>query len=175
MRGKPRVAKKRHVSTTLLLVGEGDAELVWLGHLKNLYVARGTGLKVTLKNAHGKGAAHVVDVAIRQSRNAAFDVKAALLDTDTDWTPQVKVRAAHAGVEIVASTPCLEALLLRAHGHPVTDRTSARLKSDFATRFGADAFELKVYQQFFPRAFVEECRKHVLEIDQILRLLEISR
>ena len=171
MRGKLKAAKKRYVAATLLLVGEGDAELVWLGHLKRLYVARGAGLVVTLKNAHGKGAAHVVDVAIRQSRNAAFDVKAVLLDTDTDWTQEVKVLAEKAGVEIVAATPCLEALLLRAHGYHVTGRTSARLKSDFAKRFGADALDIKVYQEHFPRVFVEESRKHVSEIDQILRLL----
>ena len=171
MRGKPKAAKKRHVAATLLLVGEGDAELVWLGHLKRLYVARGDGLVVTLKNAHGKGAAHVVDVAIRQSLNAAFDVKAVLLDTDTDWTPQVKILAEEAGVEVVAATPCLEGLLLRAHGYRVTGRTSARLKSDFAKRFGADALDLKGYQEHFSRSFVEESRKHVSEIDQILRLL----
>ena len=171
MRGKLKAAKKRYVAATLLLVGEGDAELVWLGHLKRLYVARGAGLVVTLKNAHGKGAAHVVDVAIRQSRNAAFDMKAVLLDTDTDWTQEVKVLAEKAGVEIVAATPCLEALLLRAHRYHVTGRTSARLKSDFAKRFGADALDIKVYQEHFPRVFVEESRKHVSEIDQILRLL----
>ena len=171
MRGKPKAAKKRHVAATLLLVGEGDAELVWLGHLKRLYVERGAGLVVTLKNAHGKGAAHVVDVAIRQSRNAAFDVKAVLLDTDTDWTPQVELLAEEAGVEIIAANPCLEGLLLRAHGCRVTGRTSARLKSDFVKRFGADALDIKVYQQHFPRSFVEESRKHVSEIDQLLRLL----
>jgi hypothetical protein len=171
MKEKPKAAKKRHVATTLLLVGEGDAELVWLGHLKRLYVARGAGLVVTLKNAHGKGAAHVVDVAIRQSRNAAFDVKAVLLDTDTDWTQQLKVLAKEAGVEIVAATPCLEGVLLRAHGCRVTGRTSARLKTDFAKRFGADALDINVYQQHFPREFVEESRKRVAEIDQLLRLL----
>lgn len=170
MSGKGKTAK-RQVAKTVLIVGEGDAELIWLGHLKRLFVSRGCGLVVTIKNAHGKGAAHVVDVAIRQSRNAAFDVKAVLLDTDTDWTQQVKVLAKEAGVEIVAATPCLEGLLLRAHGCRVTGRTSARLKSDFAKRFGADALDIKVYQQHFPRAFVEERRKHVSEIDQLLRLL----
>jgi hypothetical protein len=171
MRGKPKAAKKRNVAETVLLVGEGDAELVWLGHLKRLYVLRGAGLVVTLKNAHGKGAAHVVDVSIRQSRNAAFDVKAVLLDTDTDWTEQIKVLEKEAGVEIVAAVPCLEGLLLKAHGCRVTGRTSARLKSDFAKRFGADALDLKVYEQHFPREFVDESRTQVPEIDQILRLL----
>ena len=75
----------RQVARTVLLVGEGDAEVLFMQHLKCMFVQRGSGVVVTLKNARGKGAAGVVDFAIRQSRNAAYDVKAVLLDTDTDW------------------------------------------------------------------------------------------
>lgn len=171
MSGNPKAGKRRQVTKTLLLVGEGDAELVWLGHLKRLYVERGAGLVVTLKNAHGKGAAHVVDVAIRQSRNAAFDVMAVLLDTDTDWTEQVRVRAKKEGVEIVAATPCLEGMLLSAHGHPVEGRTSAKLKSDFAVNFGMNALDARTYEQHFSRTFLESIRTERAEIDQLLNLL----
>ncbi|MEI2642189.1 MAG: hypothetical protein V9G10_07610 [Candidatus Nanopelagicales bacterium] len=44
------------------VVGEGDAEVLFMQHLKSLYVQRGSGVVVTIKNARGKGAAHVVDV-----------------------------------------------------------------------------------------------------------------
>ena len=54
MKGKPR---QRHVARTVLLVGEGDAELSFMQHLKRIYVQRGSGVAVTLKNARGKGAA----------------------------------------------------------------------------------------------------------------------
>ncbi len=171
MSGNLRLAKKRYVARTLLLVGEGDAELVWLGHLKRLYVARGAGLVVTLKNAHGKGAAHVVDVAIRQSRNAAFDAKAVLLDTDTDWTDKVRVRAKKEGVEIVAASPCLEGMLLSAYGHQVEGRTSAKLKSDFVVKFGMTALDTRTYEQHFPRTFLDNIRTELAEIDQLLNLL----
>ena len=78
----------------LLLVGEGDAEVQLIQHLKRLYVERGSGIVVTIKNARGKGAGHVVDFAYRQSRNAAYDAKAALLDTDTDWNDKPAPRRA---------------------------------------------------------------------------------
>jgi hypothetical protein len=171
MSGRPTTVKRRFVARTLLLVGEGNAELVWLRHVKSLYVARGAGLVVSLKNAHGKGAGHVVDVAIRQSRNYAYDAKAVLLDTDTDWTEQVRARAKKECVEIVTAIPCLEGMLLSAHGHQVEGMTSAKLKSDFAVRFGMTALEAKTYEQYFPRIFLEKARTKFAQIDQLLNLL----
>jgi hypothetical protein len=46
---------------TLLLVGEGYHEEAFLSHVKQIYAPRGCGLAVTIKNAHGKGAMHVID------------------------------------------------------------------------------------------------------------------
>ncbi len=69
---------------TLLIVGEGRHEEAFLNHLKKLYVPRGCGLSVTIKNARGKGALHVVSWTARQIANADYDVVAVLLDTDVD-------------------------------------------------------------------------------------------
>jgi len=69
-----------------------------LKHLAALCVQRGGGVRVKVKDARGKGAANVVDVAIRQSRNADYDERAALLDTDVGWnqTTAVRLRAKEA-------------------------------------------------------------------------------
>lgn len=56
-----RNPKPRQVARTVLLVGEGDAEVQFMQHLKGMYVQRGSGVVVTVKNARGKGEAHVVD------------------------------------------------------------------------------------------------------------------
>ena len=69
----------------MLIVGEGRHEMAFLNHLKQLYVPRGCGLGLTIKNAGGKGALHVIEWTIRQMANADFDTVATLLDTDTDW------------------------------------------------------------------------------------------
>lgn len=49
-------AVSRQVARTVLLVGEGDAEVQFMQHLKGMYVQRGSGVVVTIKNARGKGA-----------------------------------------------------------------------------------------------------------------------
>lgn len=145
MRGERR---RRQVVRTVLVVGEGDAEVLFLQHLKGLYVQRGSGVMVTIKNARGKGAAHVVDVAVRQSRNAAYDLVVALLDTDADWNDKTRASARKSRVHVASCEPCLEAVLLSVHHGPVQDRNTAQLKQDFENRFGGAAHDPTVWRHF---------------------------
>lgn len=139
---------RRQAARTVPLVGEGDAEVLFLQHLKALYVLRGSGVAVTIKNARGKGAAHVVDFARRQSVNAAYDIVAALLDADTDWNDKTRVAARRAKVQVVLCEPCLESLLLQVHRHPVEERSTQQLKQDFAARYGGPAHDERVLRHF---------------------------
>jgi hypothetical protein len=109
-------SERRQARRTVLLVGEGTAEESFLKHLKELYVERQGGVAVTIKNAHGKGAANVVDHARKQQRNADYDVVAALLDTDTDWNDATRKQARLGKVHPVPCSPCLEAVLLEIAG-----------------------------------------------------------
>jgi hypothetical protein len=88
-----RGATGRPPCRTLLIVGEGDTEVAFLSHLKSLYVPRGSGMQVTLRNAHGKGPEHVVEFALGQARQFSFDTCAAVLDTDLAWPPATVKRA----------------------------------------------------------------------------------
>ena len=172
MKGKPR---QRHVARTVLLVGEGDAELSFMQHLKRIYVQRGSGVAVTLKNARGKGAAHVVDFAIRQSRNAAYDVKAVLLDTDTDWNDKTRATARKARVQVMACEPCLEAILLNMHKAPTEGRSTAQLKQDFAAKFGAPASDATVYPKYFGAVLVNEAKARSVVVGELLRFMTQTR
>lgn len=102
---------RRRAARTVLLVGEGDTEVLFLQHLKSLYVQRGSGVAVTIKNARGKGAAHVVDFARRQSSNAAFDAVAASRHRHS-WSDKTQAAARGARVQVITCEPCLEAVLL---------------------------------------------------------------
>jgi hypothetical protein len=78
--------KKWKARKTLLIVGEGYDEVAFLNHLKQFPGVCGRGVEITVRNARGKGAAGVIDCAIKLTANAAYDQVAVLLDTDTDWT-----------------------------------------------------------------------------------------
>lgn len=77
------MARKKHqVRKTLLIVGEGDSEVAFLKHLRELYCSGGVGVRVTIRNAHGKGPENVIAFAARQAGIYSYDAHAALLDTD---------------------------------------------------------------------------------------------
>lgn len=164
------LAPKRQVARTVLLVGEGDAEVLFMQHFKSLYVQRGSGVVVTIKNARGKGAAHVVDFAFRQSRNAAYDVKAVLLDTDTDWNDKTRASARKAKIHVMPCDPCFEAVLLNAHQAPVDGRMTAHLKQDFAARFGASASDPSILRHFSREVF-NDARSRITVLNDLLNLL----
>ena len=161
----------RYVRRTVLLVGEGDAEVAFIKHLKSLFFDRGGGIAVTVKNARGKGALGVVEFAIRQSKTADYDVKAALLDTDADWNEKTEAKARKAKVQIVASQPCLEAVLLALHGHAAQNLSTAKYKQAFATEFGAPAHDAGVYATHFPLQLLNKAKDDSPQLVQLLALL----
>ena len=157
---------------TILLVGEGHAEVALLTHLKGLYASRGSGVAISIRNARGKGAAYVVNYAIRQTRNAAYDRVVTLLDADadTDWNSAVRSKAARARIEVIACAPCLEVLLLQVRDEMVRDGlTSVQIKQQFETRFGAPAHEPRIYSEHFGRQYLDHARHRLGEPDRLLR------
>ncbi len=165
-----RNSTTRQVARTVLLVGEGDAEVQFMLHLKGLYVQRGSGVVVTIKNARGKGAAHVVDFAFRQSRNAAYDMKATLLDTDADWNDKTRAAARKAKIHVMPCHPCLEAVLLAVHHAPVEGRTTAQLKQVFLARFGSAASDTSILRHF-SREVMDEARSRIAVLSELFNLL----
>jgi len=98
---------RRVARHTVLLVGEGTTEWAFLKHIKALYISRGCGVSAAIKNAHGKGPDHVVDYAIRQCRNAAYDRVVVLLDTDLTMSVAVRKRVRSRKIHVIGSTPCV--------------------------------------------------------------------
>jgi len=72
--------KTRVVRQTLLVVGEGDAEIAFVRHLKAIY-RDALGRAVQEANAHGKGGRHVLETAVQRARNRDYDKVILLLDT----------------------------------------------------------------------------------------------
>jgi len=161
-------------SRTLLIVGEGRHEEAFLNHLKQLYVSRGCGLSVTIKNARGKGAKHVVEWTIRQIANAAYDDVAVLLDTDKDWSLAIEKKARLKKIVVFASDPCFEAVLLRALGkHPVGDAKA--LKKTIAPYLKGDATIRENYREHFGDEQLQVARTRELIVDKLLTALGNSK
>jgi hypothetical protein len=134
----------REVIPTMLIVGEGYAEVALLQHLKALYVPRGAGLALTIDNARGKGAKNVVHTALRKARVYAYDHVWVLLDTDQDYDERLVSEAKRKKIHIAACNPCLEAELLRIKSIEPTG-LSADIKRQFERHYAMPAHEAAVY------------------------------
>lgn len=154
---------------TLLIVGEGRHEAAFLNHLKQLYVPRGCGLSVTIKNARGKGALHVIDWTSRQMANADYDVVAALLDTDVDWNEKAIRLARTKKILVLKAEPCFEAMLLRLIGKPAEDDAQT-LKKQFAPFVNNDATQREHYALHFGNDRLQAGKGHEPTIAQLLKL-----
>ena len=163
---KPRVQKR-----TLLLVGEGRDQEAFLKYLKSRLVSRGAGLVVTIKNAKGKGAKHVIEWTIKQAANAAYDEIGVLFDTDTDcWTPMVEQQAKKNNILLLKSEPCFEAMMLRMLGkNPET--TTEKLKKQFSPFVDGDATESENYAKHFGLEMLSAYQHKEPAIKQLLTLL----
>ncbi len=154
----------------MLIVGEGYDEVAFLNHLKQLYVPRGCGLSVTIKNARGKGALHVINWTAGQSANAEYDVVAALLDTDTDWNAKTEKLARTKRIQVLKSEPCFEAMMLRLIGKSATG-DAYTLKKQFAPYVNNDATLRDHYAANFGMGCLQAGRGKEPTIDALLALL----
>lgn len=162
--------KGRAARHTILLVGEGTTDSAFLKYIKSLYISRGSGVSATVRNARGKGPDHVVDYAIRQCRNAAYDRVVALLDTDLEMSAAVRRRARSKRIQIIKAEPCLEGLLLKILGEHVP-ATSADCKARVGNTLPARLTTPENYQVYFSKDSLEGRRDDVPELGRLLDYL----
>jgi hypothetical protein len=159
----------RQASRTLLLVGEGETEVAFLTHVKRIYAPRGCGLAVKVLSARGKGPENVVETVVRHSAFRGYDTRAALLDTDIAWTPDVLRRAASKRITLIGSDPCLEGLLLTVLGQPAP-RRSSDCKRAFSSVFRGNPLRAGDYSVQLGRAALDAARSRVGPLGSLLAL-----
>lgn len=171
-------AKPRAVRETLLVVGEGDAEVAFVRHLKRIY-GDTLGRSIQEINAHGKGGRHVLETARRRANNRDHDKVVLLLDIDTDWSDEerAKVRKSRVGkrgrLDVIESEPCLEAWLLRILGVD-TEGDTRHMKREFKRRTGCEAHEFPWMAQL-TRAMLDEARERVPQLAALMNHMGIKK
>jgi RloB-like protein len=103
----------RQQRTTVLIACEGHAEEVFLNHIRSTFLHREGNTALTIKNAHGKAARHVLKQAIACLSRQAYDRVAITYDTDDDLSLQEHRHAQAKRIVLLPSSPCFEATLLQ--------------------------------------------------------------
>lgn len=140
---------------TLHLTVEGEAEQLLANRIRAKLTAGKMGPSTRVLNARGKGALNVVQTSLRCTTKGDYDVRAVILDTDTDWTDRAKKLARQGRLVVIEMSPCLEAVLLCAKGLHVPDSTAA-CKDAFARHFGGPAHDPRVIDRHFTVEFLQE-------------------
>lgn len=162
---------RKPVLTTILLVGEGKTEVAFLSHLKSLYIQRNCGIKLTIKNARGKGPEYIVNFAIRQRNNTAYDRVAVLLDTDLAWSDAVRKSARKNKLTLLGSTPCIEGFLLDILMQHVPPETLV-CKQRCTDVISGSLFNQESFQAKFAQEFLETRRGDIAVLDRLLKYFE---
>ncbi|MCL4315541.1 MAG: RloB domain-containing protein [Gammaproteobacteria bacterium] len=167
---KRKTTRTRVVLKTVLLVGEGHSEKAFLEHLKSLYISRGCGVHVTIRNAYGKGPEHVIEKVTRYARNADFKLKAALLDEDIPWSPQIIQYAKRNRVSLIGSSPCLEGFLLKILNQPVPD-VCKTCKDKLHPQLPGKPTLSSSYAGLFSKASLETRRSVIEDLENLIKIL----
>lgn len=169
-RTNPFKKKRRAAKTTMLVYGEGQAEEMFLKHLRGLY-AYNSGIVITIKKGKGGTPEGIVKSAVNYS--GAFDRKIVVVDNDKSKNEMEKARKKAKGysIELIENTPCLEAILLSiSESKNFHSKSSAWCKREFEKKYIAkkQRAELHRYEELFSKATLEKSRKKVDILNQLL-------
>jgi hypothetical protein len=168
----PKRSAHRSARSTLLLVGEGKTEKVFLKYLCSLYCNNGEGVAATIKQARGKGPENVIGKTARYAQNNGYDRHVALLDKDIPWSEKIVKFARQKRIDLVESNPCIEGLFLSIMNKSVPD-SPQKCKAAIINFFPSlKPLERESYAQYFSKTVLEEARKRIPELDRLLQYLE---
>lgn len=178
---KPRpLAKTRTVKETLLIVGEGDADIAFVRFVKQMY-ADSLGRSVQVHNAKGKGGRNVLETALRRANNnRAYDKVVLLLDTDTDWDDACRAKARRSRIgtrgrlDVIESEPCLEAWLLNILGLDAVGDTR-QIKREFKRRTGFEAHEPDWMERLLTIELLNQARERVPQLAELMNHMGIAK
>lgn len=172
--------KTRSVKETLLIIGEGDAEVAFVRCLKRMY-ANSLGRAVQEHNAKGKGGKNVLETARRRANsNREYDKVVLLLDTDTDWDDACRAKARKSRIgrrgrlDVIESDPCLEAWLLKILGID-TEGDTRHMKREFKQRTGCEAHEAEWMERLLNPDLLNQARERVPQLAALMNHMGIAK
>jgi len=128
-------------------------------------------VKVTVRNANGRGPGNVIGTAIGALRISSYDKKLCLLDTYLVWMSESTKDAKRKKIQLIGLTPCLEGMLLLLLGKtvPITSNDCMRHLMKIT---GRDMYDSEDYAANFTYDRLQSARTFIKELDKLLNLFE---
>jgi hypothetical protein len=175
---KKKRTNTRKVRATALVYTEGEHELVFTRHLVSLYGSgKQYGTKFTVKKGRGGDAVSIVEDALK----VPGSFKRILVKLDNDRSQDelrqaIELDSKHKKVQIIFSTPCLEGMLLS-----ILEPTKnfSKKKSPHCKRYFEANYissdkrtSSQPYKKLFTHKLLQDARKRVPELDDIIKFVE---
>ncbi|NTU46722.1 hypothetical protein HGA88_03780 [Candidatus Roizmanbacteria bacterium] len=165
---------KRRVKKTILIVGEGKDEEVFLKYLRQA-VQCSDEVDITIKQGKGGSPRDIVHVAVKDF--AAYDHKLVMLDSGPTRQAMLEAKEyAGSSVQFLINTPCLEALLLSIleKDKDYSNKKESECKKIFETNYIPKnrRDEFNHYAKHFPLKLLQNRRKVISILDTIMRIVE---
>lgn len=159
---------------TVFGFGEGEAERVFLRHLRGLYASGRTSVKIDA--AGGKDLSYILEKAVRVRGGIPYNHSFLLIDTDREWVTHLKIKAKKKGIELIGSSPCLEGLLLSIlePGINYGSRLSGDCKKRFQdTYLQADRMITDVdCKRLFSNTILNRAKTNIQPLRRIIEIME---
>ena len=165
--------RTRKTNQTVLIVGEGDAEVAFLTHLSRLFNTRDCGVTCTIRNAHGKGPEHILMRPKRLAGPIQYDHLAAFLDNDIPLPDDAWIKAHAPGVEALVSEHCIEFFLLRLLGESPPNETKACKR--MMKQSGMNLLNSACYEARFPKSVLEQQRDRFPTLRRLIEIMSGAR
>ena len=108
--------KARQIRHTIFIYCEGKTDHLFVQHLRNLYLTRGT-KKVTLKEGSGGSLFTFISETVKNAQVRDFNEKYIVLDADVEKERKLKKgqkeELERNKINLIWQTPCLEGVFLR--------------------------------------------------------------
>lgn len=148
---------KRVQNKTVCVMGEGVDDKGFVEHLKSIYSAKGISIKV--RAASGGCPKDVIKELISHTRNAVYDVRLVLIDSDVPITQQERDLAKKNKITILVSEPnCLEGMLLEVLSQKA-GHCSQSCKNKFSRYLTGKASEPESYRKNFTKEVLDNSKK----------------
>ena len=158
------MAKKiRHlVKTSLIIVGEGAHDKAFLDHMKELYDGRETNQSVKIASADGGSPKDIIEVVIKKSKNADYDKRYVLMDSDIPLSDKEYKLAKDNKITLLLSEPlCLEGMLLDVLGQKSAS-TSQACKDKLHPLLAGKPTEKQSYRVKFSKPVLDTTTKQTI-------------
>lgn len=157
---------------SLLIVGEGKSEKVFLKHLKRLYSCQNN-TSINIKNGKGGSAEAVIRKAIKEPPE--YFQKIVVVDYDR-MTKAAKDLARKGSIKTIINRPCIEGLFLHIKtGNSRIHQRTPTCKREFKKEYlknKASNFNLEKCEKIFPKEELDECCSEIPQLNKIIKAIK---